>query len=45
MGGGEKDVGTTTQALRYGGSCGLPPPRRAENGYRSYDEDDLRLLQ
>ncbi|MFJ6614358.1 MerR family DNA-binding protein [Streptomyces sp. NPDC091289] len=24
---------------------GRRPARRAENGYRSYDEDDLRLLQ
>ncbi|MGQ4351774.1 MerR family DNA-binding protein, partial [Streptomyces drozdowiczii] len=24
---------------------GLPPPRRAVNGYRTYDESDLRLIQ
>ncbi|WP_098007911.1 MerR family transcriptional regulator [Streptomyces sp. sk226] len=38
-------AGTTTRALRYYESRGLLPARRAENGYRSYDEGDLRLLQ
>ncbi|MFI7290214.1 MerR family transcriptional regulator [Streptomyces anulatus] len=38
-------AGTTTRTLRYYESRGLLPARRAENGYRSYDEGDLRLLQ
>ncbi|MEU3600671.1 MerR family transcriptional regulator [Streptomyces sp. NPDC006798] len=37
-------AGTTTRALRYYESRGLLPARRTENGYRSYDESDLRLL-
>ncbi|WP_329401822.1 MerR family transcriptional regulator [Streptomyces melanogenes] len=37
-------AGTTTRALRYYESRGLLTARRAENGYRAYDEDDLRLL-
>ncbi|MFJ9110506.1 MerR family transcriptional regulator [Streptomyces sp. NPDC102283] len=40
-----EQAGTTTRTLRYYESRGLLPARRAENGYRSYDEDDLRLLQ
>lgn len=38
-------AGTTTRALRYYESRGLLPARRAVNGYRTYDEADLRLLQ
>ncbi|MFK8911005.1 MerR family transcriptional regulator [Streptomyces sp. YS-3] len=38
-------AGTTTRALRYYESRGLLTARRAENGYRSYDEEDLRLLR
>ncbi|MFF2524845.1 MerR family transcriptional regulator [Streptomyces liangshanensis] len=38
-------AGTTTRALRYYESRGLLPARRAVNGYRTYDEDDLRLIQ
>ncbi|MFC8914508.1 MerR family transcriptional regulator [Streptomyces sp. NPDC047821] len=38
-------AGTTTRALRYYESRGLLRARRAENGHRTYDEDDLRLLQ
>ncbi|MEU0663530.1 MerR family transcriptional regulator [Streptomyces lavendulocolor] len=38
-------AGTTTRTLRYYESRGLLRARRAENGYRTYDEDDLRLLQ
>ncbi|MET9428726.1 MULTISPECIES: MerR family transcriptional regulator [unclassified Streptomyces] len=38
-------AGTTTRTLRYYESRGLLPARRAENGYRTYDETDLRLLQ
>jgi DNA-binding transcriptional MerR regulator len=37
-------AGTTTRALRYYESRGLLPARRAGNGYRDYDEDDLALL-
>ncbi|NEB55891.1 MerR family transcriptional regulator [Streptomyces griseus] len=40
-----EQAGTTTRTLRYYESRGLLPARRAENGYRSYEEDDLRLLQ
>ncbi|MEU5433225.1 MerR family transcriptional regulator [Streptomyces sp. NPDC020719] len=38
-------AGTTTRALRYYESRGLLTARRSENGYRAYDEEDLRLLQ
>ncbi|MFG2643449.1 MerR family transcriptional regulator [Streptomyces sp. NPDC048370] len=38
-------AGTTTRTLRYYESRGLLAARRTENGYRTYDEDDLRLLQ
>ncbi|MEU1072521.1 MULTISPECIES: MerR family transcriptional regulator [unclassified Streptomyces] len=38
-------AGTTTRALRYYESRGLLTARRSENGYRSYDEGDLRLLR
>lgn len=38
-------AGTTTRTLRYYESRGLLPVRRAVNGYRAYDEEDLRLLQ
>jgi DNA-binding transcriptional MerR regulator len=38
-------AGTTTRTLRYYESRGLLPARRAVNGYRTYDEDDLRLIQ
>ncbi|MEV6547807.1 MerR family transcriptional regulator [Streptomyces sp. NPDC051597] len=38
-------AGTTTRALRYYESRGLLTARRSENGYRSYDEEDLRLLR
>ncbi|MEV3988956.1 MerR family transcriptional regulator [Streptomyces sp. NPDC049837] len=38
-------AGTTTRTLRYYESRGLLRARRTENGYRTYDEDDLRLLQ
>ncbi|MFJ4536269.1 MerR family transcriptional regulator [Streptomyces tibetensis] len=37
-------AGTTTRTLRYYESRGLLPARRTGNGYRSYDESDLRLL-
>ncbi|MFE5144473.1 MerR family transcriptional regulator [Streptomyces fagopyri] len=38
-------AGTTTRTLRYYESRGLLPARRTGNGYRTYDEDDLRLLR
>ncbi|MBO1420199.1 MerR family transcriptional regulator [Streptomyces sp. FH025] len=38
-------AGTTTRALRYYEELGLLPARRAGNGYRAYDEEDLRLLR
>jgi DNA-binding transcriptional MerR regulator len=38
-------AGTTTRTLRYYESRGLLPARRRGNGYRSYDERDLRLLR
>lgn len=38
-------AGTTTRTLRYYESRGLLPARRSGNGYRAYDEDDLRLLR
>lgn len=37
--------GTTTRAVRYYESLGLLPGRRSGNGYRTYDEGDLRLLR
>ncbi|MFC8830206.1 MerR family transcriptional regulator [Streptomyces sp. NPDC057137] len=38
-------AGTSTRTLRYYESRGLLPARRAGNGYRTYDDDDLRLIQ
>ncbi|MFE2168098.1 MerR family transcriptional regulator [Streptomyces sp. NPDC059447] len=38
-------AGTSTRALRYYESRGLLSARRSDNGYRTYDEDDLRLLR
>ncbi|MFF0437062.1 MerR family transcriptional regulator [Streptomyces sp. NPDC004327] len=38
-------AGTTTRTLRYYESRGLLTARRTENGHRTYDEDDLRLLR
>jgi DNA-binding transcriptional MerR regulator len=38
-------AGTTTRTLRYYEARGLLPARRADNGYRTYDESDLRLLR
>lgn len=38
-------AGTTTRTLRYYESRGLLAARRTGNGYRAYDEDDVRLLQ
>ncbi|WP_415951703.1 MerR family transcriptional regulator [Streptomyces sp. KLOTTS4A1] len=38
-------AGTTTRALRYYEERGLLPARRGGNGYRAYDESDLRLVR
>ncbi|MFB7170414.1 MerR family transcriptional regulator [Streptomyces sp. NPDC056254] len=38
-------AGTSTRTLRYYEARGLLPARRAGNGHRTYDEDDLRLLR
>ncbi|WP_128380159.1 MerR family transcriptional regulator [Streptomyces cavernae] len=38
-------AGTTTRALRYYEARGLLPARRNSNGYRTYDEHDLKLLR
>ena len=38
-------AGTSTRTLRYYESQGILPVRRAPNGYRDYDEDDLRLVR
>ncbi|MFJ1565529.1 MerR family transcriptional regulator [Streptomyces erythrochromogenes] len=40
-----KRAGTSTRTLRYYEARGLLPARRADNGHRTYDEDDLRLLR
>lgn len=38
-------AGTTTRALRHYESVGLLSSRRGSNGYRSYDESDLRVVR
>ncbi|MBW5483116.1 MerR family transcriptional regulator [Streptomyces bambusae] len=38
-------AGTTTRTLRYYEARGLLTARRSDNGYRTYDEDDLRMLR
>lgn len=38
-------AGTTTRTLRYYEARGLLPARRGDNGYRAYDESDLKLLR
>ncbi|MGW7101289.1 MerR family transcriptional regulator [Streptomyces sp. NPDC054838] len=38
-------AGTSTRTLRYYEARGLLPARRGSNGYRTYDEEDLRLLR
>ncbi len=37
-------AGVSTRTLRHYEELGLLPARRRANGYREYDEDDLRLL-
>ncbi|MFS8102482.1 MerR family transcriptional regulator [Lentzea alba] len=39
-----KRAGTTTRALRFYESQGLLEAQRTANGYREYDEHDLRLV-
>ncbi|MDX3195463.1 MerR family transcriptional regulator [Streptomyces sp. MN03-5084-2B] len=38
-------TGVTTRALRFYEDQGLLRARRAANGYRDYDEDDLQLVK
>ncbi|MGW7545209.1 redoxin family protein [Streptomyces sp. NPDC054770] len=38
-------AGVTTKAVRYYESLGLIAPERLANGYRDYDEHDVRLTQ
>jgi DNA-binding transcriptional MerR regulator len=38
-------AGTSTRALRYYEQHGLLAARRMSNGYREYDEADLRLVR
>ncbi len=40
-----RQAGTTTRTLRHYEELGLLPARRTGNGYRTYDDGDLRLLQ
>ncbi|MEU3272989.1 MerR family transcriptional regulator [Saccharomonospora sp. NPDC006951] len=40
-----KMAGTTPRALRFYEAQGLLGARRAANGYREYDDQDLRLLR
>lgn len=37
-------AGTSTRSLRYYESHGLVRPQRSANGYRVYDEDELRVV-
>jgi DNA-binding transcriptional MerR regulator len=39
-----KRAGTTTRALRFYESQGLLTAQRSANGYREYDEEDIRLV-
>lgn len=38
-------AGVTTKAVRYYESLGLITPGRLANGYREYDQDDVRLVR
>lgn len=40
-----EQAGTSTRTLRYYEQHGLLSARRATNGYRDYDEGDLRLVR
>jgi DNA-binding transcriptional MerR regulator len=39
-----EQAGTSTRTLRYYESHGLVRPRRSANGYRVYDEAELRVV-
>ena len=39
-----REAGVTPKAVRYYERLGLLEPRRSSNGYREYDEDDLRAV-
>lgn len=39
-----RGAGVTIKAVRYYESLGLITPRRLANGYRDYDEDDVRVV-
>ncbi|MGA0568520.1 MerR family transcriptional regulator [Rathayibacter sp. KR2-224] len=39
-----RQAGVTPKAVRYYERLGLLEPRRSSNGYREYDEDDLRAV-
>jgi DNA-binding transcriptional MerR regulator len=38
-------IGTSTRTLRFYEQQGLLPARRTANGYREYDETDVRLVR
>ncbi len=40
-----EQAGTSTRTLRYYEQHGLLNARRTTNGYRDYDEGDLRLVR
>ncbi|WP_460491199.1 MerR family transcriptional regulator [Dactylosporangium cerinum] len=40
-----EQAGTSARALRYYEQQGLLSARRSSNGYRDYDEEDLRLVR
>ncbi|MFF5231752.1 MerR family transcriptional regulator [Dactylosporangium sp. NPDC000521] len=40
-----EQAGTSARALRYYEQQGLLSARRTSNGYRDYDEEDLRLVR
>ncbi|MEV1086053.1 MerR family transcriptional regulator [Streptomyces sp. NPDC050211] len=40
-----RQADVTTKAVRYYESLGLITPERLANGYRNYDEDDVRLVR
>ncbi|MGC4804692.1 MerR family transcriptional regulator [Micromonospora sp. DT233] len=40
-----QSTGTSTRALRYYETQGLVRPRRSANGYRVYDEAELRVVR
>ena len=40
-----EQAGVTVKAVRYYESRGLVRPARASNGYRTYDDDDVRIVR